>query len=398
MSKSVTFALLMLAQVSATAVDYGGSIANDTKFSTPASAKAMQFDDFALEQQDTAHLWARAPLSLSVPASIAAEGTLTLQYERPNLDCGDSDTQLIADLNLLTFECIIPDRALRLKAGRFFVADTAEVILFQTSDGILLSMDNHGAVIDLYGGYTGLLNAQNVTILNDERKSSHCTYSCNDKKSYDFAPPYLIGKIGVRFQNLPANQTLTAEGLAFVGSGGPNDGTEEYERVYGTLGIYGPLSASLSYSAAVTFASEDFDGASNLSQLSLSYFPNAYSMECSARALYASGRNGSLKPFKGFTSAEDIDQFFQFEYTSMIKPGLSFSVKPLDTLRVCADADLVYRCFSSKTRYEGFKWNVSIKYQMFSDLQLGLDAAQFLHNYGNSGSKAWLAIKAMLSF
>ena len=117
MSKSVTLALLVLAQVSASAVDYGGSIVNDTKFSTPASAKAMQFDDFALEQQDTAHLWARAPLSLSLPASIAAEGTLTLQYERPNLDCGDSDTQLIADLNLLTFECFIPDRALRHTSG-----------------------------------------------------------------------------------------------------------------------------------------------------------------------------------------------------------------------------------------------------------------------------------------
>ena len=386
---------LILLASQAFSVDFGGSLNNNTKFSTPTLPEDSFFDDFSLKQQDSLNAWLRIPFNNSGTHYLVAQVSGMWQYDIPSLDENDGDSTWIFDLDLLKYSNFIPlsSGSLQINAGRFFVSDTTSIIFSQVADGLNLSYSGNVFDISVYGAYTGLLNAQNVTILN----ASDSEYSFDSDKVYDFAAPYIVSSLTLELPYLFANQSLVLEGYGFFGVSGPNDGTSGYKRAYGTVSLNGPLAASVFYTLSTTIGSEDFDGISNLSKLALNYYPNFYSASIGLEGIYASGENGPFDYFKGFSSQTALASFSEPQYSGLIKTGLNASIKPIQTLFLGLGANIAMLDAEDSFEYYGFEWNLSSKFQVLSDLQLSLLANQFIGDKSEE-NKASLTFKASISF
>lgn len=386
----------------AAAADYGITLDNTTKYS---GHKVRELD---LSQKDKASLWFKVPLNNAGTTYFAAEGSYLFDYEKKYDQ--KANTTHILDLNLFKFnmtDAMPQGRTLNLAAGRYQTADLTGAVFAQYCDGGHVQYNSGTSIIKAFGGYTGFLNAHNVTMLNGKRSS----FKFDNDKKYDFASPYFILNYSVTLPNIIAQQTVSLEFFSMLGVDGTNGNNSGNNRLYATLAFNGPIASNLFYLASTTFGIEE-DGkdpvqVGNLSKASLTLYP-AKILSLTAAALYASGDHGKLSPFKGFTSGTACYALSDPEYTSLIKAGLSASLKPVRSLLFGAGADAVFWCKNETNNttksfygddavsYAGFQWFVSANWQVFSDLKLGANAYHFFADKEaqvNSG----LVLKAVLA-
>lgn len=382
-SIKIVFSALALctAVLPAAAVDFGAMLNNNTKFA------GNTIQNMTLEQKNAFTAWINVPFNNEGTMYFAAEGIA--QYKNT-----DGTSLVTADCDLFKFNSLTKfsnKSKLLISAGRFYYSDGSGLVFDQTSDGLLAQLKLSSVNLGVYGGYTGLLNAQNVTILN----SKTTTYSYDTTSVYALAAPYAVFGVTGSLPYLFANQTLGAE---FYGVLGASDMTSGYNRFYGTLSLNGPLASSVFYSLTSTFATADsFSTLSNLSQAMLSWYPSFKSMAVSLGGIYASGSNGPFSPFVGVTSNTAVQSFTQPEYSGLIKATLSASIKPITTLLLAVGGDGVFDCAESDIGYYGFQAYGSVRYDLFSDVQLGLTANQFIGN-DSATSKTTIIAKAVISF
>ena len=376
-------------------LDYGGSIGTYTKLCTPANPGNDEFKNCSLKQEEILTLWIRH--NFTPTSFIAAEADARLRSIRPKLGKKlDSNSDvIIPDVKLLRFTKLFPieKNKIMLNAGRFYFADISSTVLSQTADGASISFDFKKIRSKAYANYTGLLNAQNIQIINKQDSK----YSLDSKKGWYFNASYANFGAQVELPYLFANQTLSAEYLASIGFDGLEKGSSGYNRMWGSLGLNGFLHKNLCYVLTTTFGSELEDGISNLTKLSFTLLPDYKNMTLSLSGLYASGEQFGLKPFRGFTSQTAVNSHEEPEYTSLVKGGLSASIKPAKQLLLSASANAVFDFPESKLEYSGTEAGLNANIQIFSDLNINAGLTQFFAKKDKQ-SKGCFILTATLAF
>ena len=144
---------------SAFAFSWGGMLDNASKVSANNDFSAIVFN-----QSNGIYLNLSANLKPDASLRFSAEGLY-----KYNLNCDFKEK--------LSGNWTIAGGNLALSAGRFRYSDYSASVFSQTSDGLYLSYDNLKLKASLYGGYTGLLNRLNVSMVENEYEDKEQIYA-----------------------------------------------------------------------------------------------------------------------------------------------------------------------------------------------------------------------------
>lgn len=376
---------------SAFSVEWGGLLDNDS------TVKGNKFSSDALvfDQKDTASLWIRTPFDEEGLCYFTAEGTYQFDKTFPfDSDAESQDATNYIDLDLFKFVYAkeIGDSKITASVGRFSVSDLSSAVYTQNADGLLFAYEGN-LNFSVYGGYTGLLNGNMVSIMGPE------SFVVDSEKVYDFADKYIVGIGNVSFRNLFANQDLSAE---FVGTFRLVD--ETYNRMYGTLSLTGPLPNGLFYGVSSTVGFVKFDSddmkMGNLSKLFLAYYSDFKSASVTLNGAYASAKQGPFEPFKGFTKSTAVNSLNEEDYSALALGGLTGTIKPLSNLLVTCSFDFVnfFEIDGLVKSHKGIQYKLGANWQLFSDVLLGLNFGQY-HDFDiDEENKVSAQLKAVITF
>lgn len=400
--KSFLISVLFVLSINVFAFDFGGLITNNS------SLKSHGGGDFKFDQKNSASTWFRVPFDKSGENYFATE--VIYDFES---DFDSEQTTNVLDLNLLEVSLFkdVGSSKIGMNIGRFYFSDITGTILTQNSDGLKLSFHNDWLNISAYGSYTGLLNAHNVDIITTAPKTfysdgtipleedTELCFSADNDKIYDFAKKYALAEFSVGFPYLFAGQSVSLE---FLGAFGLGD--DSYNRMYATLALEGPIVQTLFYNVSSTVGFVDYDGEteiSNLSKAGIDYFLKKFSF--GVNAVYASGEQGGLSTFEGFTKNTSTYSARDFLYSGIIKTGVSASFKPFDALLFNLGSDAVFNAAAGDEKedieYFGFQYSADVRWQVKSDFQLGFAASQFIDkDILDEVRKTCFSLTAALSF
>ena len=340
-------------------LDFGGKINSTTKY------QGAEFSVLKWYESAAAHLWISSLLIKKMKLKVNTDGSYEFRYDERDGSCKN-----ILDLNLLKISGTLEAgryTTIQLAAGRFPVSDMTGIIFSQVSDGGFIKFVTPSVEFSIYGGSTGLLNAHDVTILTP----SGTAYNPDYNAVYVKAPSYLPFGLSLSFPSLFLNQTVAAEGWGFI-----DFSTDKYSRWYGTVSVSGPLSGKVFYSLTATAGSENLKTLSCLSKAVLIFYPAA-NASVGFTSVYASGSNGFLSTFRGFTLQTADFALDEPDYAGMIKASVSFSYTILSRLCLVGEGGCVFACPENTVSYDGWQWNCSAVWNIFHDVQVSAGASQY---------------------
>lgn len=373
--------------------EYGFFAGDNTSFKFDGE----EYDVPILEQIESLSGTLRIPFDGSGLSYFAMEAGLTHTYDKTFEDGAGSDNDIAADISVFRLSSYkdFSSGRLSVDAGRFFVSDLSGIILSQINDGLKVSFSSQAFDVSAYGGYSGLLNLKNVSVMD----SSGTVYSPDDERDfYDFAAPYIVGGLTFSAPYIVFNQTVSAECLAVVGTEGPADSPDDDEnRFYGTLSLNGPLSPIVFYNLSASLYSEDFSEFGVMGKAEVAVYPDFKSSSITVSASYASGNQGSMIPFVGFTQVTACLSADEPVYSGIMKCGLAGSMLPVEKLFLSLGGDAVWKNGDDDSmEYYGVQFSTGLRYQMFSDVSLGLSASHFIGDSDDS-SRTEFAFNAVIS-
>ena len=359
-----------------------------------------EYSDPTLKQGEAFSALAKIPFNKKGTTFLSLEASLSHSYEKIFGDNSNSENNFIADLNILKFSSIIECSAGKffLDAGRLFLPDLSQSVFAQSLDGASAQFSASWLDVSVFGGYTGLLNLKNISVLN----SGGYVWEPGDEDEndfYDFCAPYIAGGVKISLPYLLLNQTISLEGLGFWDTEGPADSPEDEDnRFYGTLRLDGPLAPMVFYGLSGTASSTDFSDFGFLGRANISLFPDFKSSSVTISASYASGDRGPFVPFIGFTQVTACLSADEPIYSGISKAGLFASIVPIDRLYCAVGGDAVFLDRDDNAfDYYGFQVYGNAKYYLFSDLALTLFASHFAGDSSDS-SRTEIALNAVISF
>lgn len=247
-----------------------------------------------------------------------------------------------------------------LSLGRFGIKDLTEFIINQENDGIFYQFNSDPFNFSVYAGCTALINENVVSAIASDGSISNAKYSL-----YDLSSPYITALMNFSLPELFINQSLAFESIYIMNLNNMNDDS----RLYASLALNGPFSDFLFYNASSTLCFTNFDKISNLSKLDLTCLFDLLNSSIGFNVLYASGKNGSLEPFYGFTKENITYTRDDKLVSSIMKYGISASILPINNLYVGLSYDLIYD-FANSYSYLGNQMAINLNYQIFTDLQV----------------------------
>ena len=383
----IALTALALSTSFATAFEWGGRFYNNSVLEKNYTTENTPM---ALKQTDNLNLWLKVPLSKNNLSYFTTEAFYQFKYD------GTSTTEPIVntiDLNLFKFvinKQLPKARAISMNFGRFTLSDSTYLIFSQVCDGAILKYSSQKFIGSVYGGYTGLLNSNSITILN----SKTTNYRKTTGTVYGLAPQYIPFGLSLAFPGLVFNQQVTFQGWGFVDLNKDN-----YNRYYGTLGLSGYILPVLYYSLNSVIGTVNFESVSNLTNFKLTgYFTRTFSMNFGA--LYASGNQGGLSEFTGFTSMTASLSNKEPQFASLLKFDLSATKTFGKAAFINGGAACFFDVNSSSCTFNGLQFQLSANYNIFNDLQIGASFGQFidLDNDADNNSKTQIALKAVVVF
>ena len=366
------------------AVDFGGALRNTTSF------KGNSFSSLKLDQTDDLNLWLKIPFTKSGNVYLTAEALYEFEYDQ---SAEKVYNKLDLDLFKLSASLKAGSCAISINAGRFMFADLSGIAFRQNADGAYFGFDTNYFSASIYGAYTGLLNANLVTIL-DNPADPH---SADKDLPYDLAQKYVVGAATISLPRLAKTQNLSAQFLGTFKVDG-----KSYNRMYATLSLSGPIYKTFFYNLASTLGMYSFDGGSidisNLSQLKFSLFLPFKDLSFNLGGLYASGSQGPFEGFRGFTKATAYNAFSEPQHTGIVKGSFSASIKPVNILLLSAGCDLILNAATSSIDYKGFQYNFGADVQILSDIRAGLSFLQYLDKNNSNEDKVQISLNASITF
>lgn len=356
---------------SVAAVEWGGIFKNDSQVLLP------------INQSNSIYLWLASPLGDS---GLYFSGEAMYKY---NLTIDDENvfTHFFdVDLFKVYGDYAVGDNTLSLSFGRYMITDETSAVFAQNSDGLSVKFSADLVNVTGYVGYTGLLNSQNVSMLDKEG-----LVFAGEDSVYSLANPFIPVIATITFPSLFANQSLSLQESAFIDLG---DGKSN--RYYSTLLMSGPVTNSFSYSLASVFGSVDFKNLMNYSIINFNVYPTD-SLLLSFGAEFASGNNGSFSAFKGITSRNIVNSVSAPETSGVLVPNVAVTYI-YSNLLLSTNAKLLFGLPEDGFSTEGFEADVSIIYNVFTDLQLGLDVTAYCGISNKDENKTTATIRAAISF
>lgn len=373
---SIISAIALLAPLSA--FEWGGLFDNNTKV---ISAGAGDSNSIMFSQSNGIYLWNSLNLTKSGNVYLKAEMNYQYTFNAP----GNSFSQ-IADLDLLKIAGSFDsgNAKLNFSAGRFIFTDHSGAVFTQNCDGAFVEYAAPKFEISAYAGYTGLLNSNAVTILDSE---GNAFTPAND--IYALSASYVPVCFSVSLPSLFMNQTvsLQADGFFDLGSSKSN-------RMYAEAGISGPLAASVFYNVVTDFGTVNFKNLSNYTKLSVSAFP-VEGLYITGAFEYASGNNGPLSAFRGFSSRTVCESY---QTSGVIVPSISVNYAPLKNLLIGADIKSVFTCPEDKVDAAGLSGSLNCIYNVLSDVNLTLNVSGFKGYTDSSLDNLTATLKVAVSF
>lgn len=354
------------------ALETGGLLTNDSKF-----LNAEKDGSLKLDQKNGINLWFRNPVSQDGSSYIAGEGSFLFEKDM-RIEDSEKQLKLYADLNLLKLVAKkeLESGNLVFSAGRFYNSDLSGLVYTQNGDGVKLEASLSGVEFSVFGAYTGLLNAKNITILGDDTDLTD-----KEKTVYVMANKFAVGALTLSLPYFAANQTLSIEGF-----GALSLESTKFNRFYGTVALNGPLFTPVFYNISSTMGFAKYDEEDmvkgNLTKGSISVYPDFKSMSFSLNGLYASGKQGSFEAFQGFTSNTAVNSLKEDEYSGIALAGISASIKPVENFLFFAGADIVFDTLAGEEQKSiersGLQYSAGFNWQVVSDVSLGANLSQFI--------------------
>ncbi len=326
-----------------------------------------------LEQADKVTLGFRVPFNTSILMDLEAEGFYEFKYKVATTGEKKSEISHLADLTTFTFGVQVPideTFSLSLDTGRFSVADVTSIIISQPVDGAKVIFSHENFQLNAYVGFTGLLNAYNVSINAAANKTILSDV-------YTLAAPFIVAEFMFSMPQLFANQNLYAEFLAAVDVGAE---TNKNSKLYATAALQGPINSSLFYFASSSLGIEQVSkdwNISNMSVFELSTFLPFASSLVSWKTVFATGGTDTM--FNTFTVASaSMDDSLM--YAGHVKTGVVATFRPIDKLLFFLGPDVLFNVMNetSGKGYAGFQWLFSGRWDATSDVQLVATVGQFL--------------------
>ncbi len=377
---ALAFSIFVISSSFAIAFEWGGRFYNSTAFA------GETLRQFKTKQSDNLNLWLKVPITNDNMNYFAGEMFYQFKFDGTNI--ASEAIGNIIDFNLLKFVTKIRlgnRQLLSINAGRFALSDSTCMIFSQVCDGILVKYSNRKISAMAYGGYTGLLNANSVSIIN--KKNSN--YRPSKNNVYALSAKYIPFGLNVTFPSLFANQTLSAQGWSFFDLNNDN-----YNRFYGIVSLEGYLTKNLFYKLNSVVGTVNFANISNLSTLNMTaYFTKSFSMNFGG--MYASGNQGKISQFQGFTSLTSTLALDEPQYSSMLKLDFE-ATKTFGKIAVInGGSAVVFDMDKNGFAYNGFQVQLNAVYNIFNDLQIAASISQYL---GNENNKTQIAFKAVVVF
>ena len=336
------------------AVDGGGSLSAGFEFDN-TELSGLSVSNFKLSTKTTG--WLKVPINKSSSFSLEANWALA-DYIYPDF----SDYSYVSntiDIPLVKYSTLLPlaDGTLSLNVGRFNFSDATGKIFAQTNDGVFALYRKGLYELSVYGGYSGLQNAKNVSIFAD-----NAVYD-NKTAVYALAPGYVTGLLNFSLPNIKAGQTF---GVQVLGFGGVQDSETASNRFYGSVFANGPIIKRLFYTfsfAYGAYSSKAENAGGVLTDVSLAYYPDFLSSSVSLNICYASD---GFRPFTFVGATIDSGT----DYSDLMKVGIAGTIKPISQLLCSAGLDFfVSDCM---------QWQLASKYQLFSDVSFSAKIGQVI--------------------
>ena len=341
--------LLFLAASFVYSFDYG--------FIYNSSIQTLKVDDkpFSFSGNENLNLWSRIPLTEW--ASLVMDGNYNLSYDFEKLYHQVDLTSLYAEMDFQTSK----DAKIGVDLGRIQFSDFSGLIYNSSLDGGKIDFELSDAQIELFSGYTGLLNGKSVRFAN--------IYQENDASNvYQLAPEMVITGFSTNVKNIFDNSAIACDFSTFILSSNL-EGRDT--SVYAEVGIEGPLSSLLYHkvSAAMNFSAGEKNIAGFLATGNLMYYPDFLSSSLTAEVTFATD-----------TCQPILDTPVVFgtsnSLTGLLKFTLGGSLKPISNMVLSAGADFVMDIEGSNVAKNCVQWNGSVNYQILSDLVFTLFVAQ----------------------
>ena len=320
------------------------------------------------------------PLFNDGVSNFAAEGSVEHKLDKQFGDNADTDNNIVLDCTLFKFSTakkISRTQNIDFSIGRYIYSDLTGIVLAQTNDGAFVKYSSSKVELSAYGGYSGLQNVKNVSVLTSKGE----VWAPEDEKYvYDFTAPYVTGSVCLSFPYFFLNQTVSFEGLGVFNVAGPGDLEDDDERFYGTVSFTGPLSNSVFYTLCGTLgtAAED-NKVGLLGKFNLNYFAPYKNAALGFSTIFASGKKGGFGSFVGFSKVTSCLSKDEPIYSGIFKAGVNGSIIPVDRLVVKASGDMVYKMpvDDDSAEYYGLQVSGGLVYKMYSDVNLNLSVTHF---------------------
>ena len=389
--------------LAAFAYDAGGTFSNDTQYYKAGSNNTDSF-----KQTNVLTAYFKMPFNEEETMYIAAEGNVSSIYSIYDLSALDQgDYTCPMDISLLKFSNLIKlnnTSNLQISAGRYSISDATSLIVNQPADGISAAINSQRISFNIYTGFTGLLNGINNEFVDSEIDDT-------DSDFYYLASPFILTSASFYAPYLFLNQSIGAELYAATGIKGPNGDNKDINRYYGTISINGPLVQNLFYTLSSTIEFQtnksstdlDFGEFANLTKFSISYYrQDIHNLALTASCIYASAKQGPFQTFTGLTSIDISNANSGPVYNQgAFKTGFTMSLMPREKLFVMASADMVLLAKDEgekeKLAYNGCQFLINGKYQLFTDLQIGLTMYDYMGDESRD-NKFSATLNAVISF
>lgn len=361
-------AAFFIAATPLAAFEWGGVLTDSTGITTP------DFSNITFKQQNGISLWFNTSLGSS---DLFLSGETTYKFKL--VKAKDLDAQIINvfDIPLLKVSGDILTNAglLSLNAGRFSYFDATGLVFEGTLDGAAVDFTMPIVKLGLVAGYTGLLNELNANLANINAEP--------EQQFYDFSTATIPLGASLEFPGLFANQSLGLQGYALF-----NQDNFDESAYYFNLFLSGPITNFLFYNLVSSVGSADsFNSIMNYTSFNLLAFPTE-TISVNVGAEYASAQGqGSLATFTAPG----------YSYNGDIVPKLGFTYA---TSTMSLDLSASYILSYDGSKYSGTRTdiNAGAVYNVFSDLQLGLNFVGQIDITGGNNSSYSANLNLALAF